>query len=107
MKETDNKVTLEIKSNANQTTKNVHLNPLRTSAVGFVIEDVLPVINKKSKPNRKSIISADDNNTNLANSNGEWVEYIDENSGKAYYHNEKLGVTQWEPPANVLFEKVT
>ena len=107
LKETDNKVTLEIKSNANQTTKNVHLNPLRTSAVGFVIEDVLPVINKKSKPNRKSIISADDNNTNLANSNGEWVEYIDENSGKAYYHNEKLGVTQWEPPANVLFEKVT
>ena len=78
--------------------QNRHLNPIRESAIGFAIEDQLPKpsLNKNSKPNRRSIMTIDNEN--------EWIEYIDENMGKPYYHNVTTGETTWEAP-DVLFQK--
>jgi YHS domain-containing protein len=28
----------------------------------------------------------------------EWVEYVDEGSGKPYYHNSVTNVTRWDKP---------
>ena len=75
----------------------VQLNPVRTSALGFAVEEKLPpIVNKRSKPNRRSVLTIENNE--------EWVEYIDENTGNAYYHNATTDVVQWSAP-NVLFQK--
>ena len=36
-------------NNIDDNVKKFELNPVRTSAVGFPVEDLLPIINKKSK----------------------------------------------------------
>ena len=60
-KKTSNKFTLDVNSSGNNIDDNVkkfELNPVRTSAVGFPVEDLLPIINKKSKTSQKSVLKS-------------------------------------------------
>ena len=88
-------------SSTTNTKSKFQLNPLRTSAIGFVIEDKIeaarpPMLNKNSKPNRHSVMTIDNDE--------QWIEYIDENNGKPYYHNVISNVVQWEKPKELLFQ---
>ena len=74
------------------------LNPIRTSAIGFAVEERLPPVKRKNaKVNRRSVLTVENNE--------EWVEYVDENTKEIYYHNVTSDVVQWNAP-NVLFKKV-
>ena len=74
------------------------LNPIRTSAIGFAVEERLPPVKgKNAKVNRRSVLTVENNE--------EWVEYVDENTKEIYYHNVTSDVVQWNAP-NVLFKKV-
>eukprot|EP00944_MAST-04C_sp_MAST-4C-sp1_P015552 g15552.t1 len=101
----DNKVTHKVanKYNSSDNSENeiqISSNPLRESALGFVFEERLrkiPTLNKKSKPNRRSAMTIDND--------VQWLEYIDESSHKPYYYNPMSKTVQWEKPENLLFYK--
>ena len=103
----DNKMTHNVANNYNSSDKSkkeiqVNSNPLRESALGFVFEERLrtrkvPTLNKKSKPNRRSAMTIDNDD--------QWIEYIDESSQKPYYYNPMSETVQWEKPENLLFYK--
>jgi len=103
----DNKMTHKEANNYNVGDKSekeiqVHSNPLRESALGFVFEERLqtrkiPTLNKKLKPNRRSAMTIDNDD--------QWIEYIDESSHKPYYYNPTSETVQWEKPENLLFYK--
>lgn len=83
---------------------------------GFVLNSRQAYIISSTYNNRPELFSsADDNAFTSSNNNpspeplstaGDWSAYLDESKGLLYYFHHRTGLSQWEPPADVVFPEI-